>query len=228
MNIIVLADVINDVYSNGIVKSRHKIDRRDFQVMCRAAKGSVARAHYIAEKQSGSIAAFVSDMVKAVEFKVKNTKRGYQLVDFDFAKNKITKLPDGNGIIRVTPINTDGKIDYSRNYSRAMAGSEWMYCTAEFLEDTDELIYIALSNEIRLFGYKPDLMLFKEETDELVEMVYVADDDDTDIPNDICWEIINDVLGIVLRVEGFPVDKTDDQNPNVQQINSKISSAQIA
>lgn len=228
MNVIVLADVINDVYSNGIIKSRHKIDRRDFIVMCRAAKGSVARAHYIAEKQGGPVGAFVSDIVKAKEFKVINTKRGYQVVDFDFNKNKITKLPDGNGIVRVTPIDTEGRIDYNKNYSRAMAGSEWMYCTPEFLEDTGELIYIAMSNEIRLFGSNIDLIQRPEDGNEQVEMVYVSDDDDTDIPNDMCWEIINNVLGIVLRVEGFPVDKTDDQNPNVQQINSKISSAQVA
>ena len=218
MNIINIADVINDVYSNGVVKSRHKIDRRDFIVLSRAAKGSVVRARYIQERQAGNISAFVGDQVKPAEFNTKENDRGILTVDIDFEKNRIIKLPDGNGIIRITPINEDGKIDYDVNFSKAPAGSEFMYCTSSFLDDTGELIYIAMSNEIRLFGSQAGK----------VEMVYVADDDDVDIPTDVAWDIINDVLGIVLRVEGFPVDKTDDQNPNVQQINSKISAAQVA
>lgn len=218
MNILVIADVINDVYSNGIVKSRHKIDRRDFIVLSRAAKGSVMRAHYIAERQSGSVSSFVADQVSPKEFNTKKNERGILTVDIDFDVDRIVKLPDGNGIIRITPINEEGTIDYSVNYSRAPAGSEFIFGTKAFLEDTGEAIYVAMSNEIRLFGNDA----------EKVEMVYVSDNDEVDIPTDIAWEIINDVLGIVLRVEGFPVDKTDDQNPNVQQINSKISAAQVA
>jgi hypothetical protein len=216
MNIIFIADVINDVYANGVIKSRHKIDRRDFIVLSRAAKGSIMRAHYIAERQSGNISAFISDQVKPREFPTKKNERGTLIVDIDFDRQRIVKLPDGNGIIRITPIDGDGQIDYSINFSKAPAGSEFIYATEAFLDDTSELVYIAMSNEIRLFGSQPGY----------VEMVYVSDDDDVDVPSDIAWEIINDVLGIVLRVEGFPVDKTDDQNPNVQQINSKISSAQ--
>lgn len=225
MNILMVADVINDVYSNGVVKSRHKIDRRDFIVLSRAAKGSVIRTRYIAERQAGSVSAFISDIVKAAEFGVKTNPRGYRTVDIDFEKNKIVKLPDGNGIIRITPIDGDGKIDYNSFYTPAPAGSEWQYCTEEFLEDTGEKVYIQMGNEIRLFRAKADQL---EDGKEKVEMVYVSDDDDAEIPTDIIWDIINNVLGIVLRVEGFPVDKTDDQNPNVQQINSKISTAQAA
>jgi hypothetical protein len=218
MKLLVIADVINDVYNNGVVKSRHKIDRRDFIVLCRAAKGSVVRARYIQERQQGNVSAFVGDQIRAAEFKTAKSDRGILTVDIDFDVTKIVKLPDGNGVIRITPINDGGKIDYSINFSKAPAGSEFMFCTNEFLDDTGELIYIMSSNEIRLFG--SDV--------EQVEMVYVADDDDVDVPEDIAWDMINDVLGIVLRVEGFPVDKTDDQNPNVQQINSKISAAQVA
>lgn len=218
MNINVIADVINGVYSNGIVKSRHKIDRRDFVVLARAAKGSVMRAHYIAERQGGSVSAFVADQVRPKEFKTKKNERGILTVDIDFDVDRIVKLPDGNGIIRITPINEEGAIDYAVNYSKAPAGSEFIFGTKAFLDDTGEAVYITMANEIRLFGNDA----------ERVEMVYVSDDDQVDIPTDIAWEIINDVLGIVLRVEGFPVDKTDDQNPNVQQVNSKISAAQVA
>lgn len=217
MNIGFVADVINDVYNNGVVKSRKKIDRRDFIVLSKAAKGSIARAHYLAERQSGTVSAFVSDIVRAAEFKTKRNGRGILIVDYDPKVTLFVRLPDGNSIVRITPIDTEGKIDYKYNFTKAPAGSEWMYATEQFLNDTGEIIYIQFANEIRLFGSETDT----------VEMVYVADDDDVEIPTDIAWEIINDVLGIVLRVEGFPVDKTDDQNPNVQQINSKISSAQV-
>ncbi len=218
MNILVVADVLNELYNNGILRSSHKLDERDFLQLARAANGSIIRAHYYDEKQkSDSVYHFVASCVQEVEFDVKTDDRGRAKVDIDYDKVKIVKLPDGNGILRITPLSETGKIDYSISYTKGIAGSEPLYCTTAFLEDTDEEIYISIANQVRLYTANPP---------KKVELLAVIFNDDTEIPDDIVWEIINYVLLVMLKVVGIPVDTTDDSNPVVQTVKSKMAIAQ--
>lgn len=220
MNIIVVADVLNELYNNGILRSSHKLDERDFLQLARAANGSVIRAHYYDEKQkSDSVYHFVASCVQEVEFDVKTDVRGRTKVEIDYDQVKIVKLPDGNGILRITPIPDDpkGKINYARSYTKGIAGSEHLYCTAAFLEDTDEEIYISIANQVRIYTASPP---------KKVELLAVIFNDDTEIPDDVVWEIINYVLVVMLKIVGIPVDMTDDSNPVVQTVKSKMAIAQ--
>lgn len=219
MRILVVADVLNELYNNGVVRSSHKLDSRDFLQMARAAKGSVIRRMYFEEKQNDSLYQFVAANVKEVEYATKEDDRGRLIVDFDYSQNSIVRLPEGNGILRITAIDDKGKIDYSRNFTKGIAGSEYLYCTKEFLEDTAEMIYIESSGQIRLYG---------AEGTKFVEMLAVVDNDDADIPDDIVWAIWMAVLPMVFKVATMNVDMTDDNNPNVQMIKSKLTTPQTA
>lgn len=218
MKIIVVADVLNGLYNNGVIRSNKKLDRRDFLQMCKAAKGSVLRKFYFDEKQrSDSVYHFITANCKPGEYDIKTDIRKRKVVDFNYEKDKIMRLPDGDGILRMTAIDKDGVIDYKRNFTKAAAGSEHLYCTKEFLDDTGAMIYIAYADQIRVFG---------DDSVTGVEMVAIIDNDDADITEDVVWEIINYVLLVVLRIIDKPVDQRDDSNPMVQAINSKISSPQ--
>jgi hypothetical protein len=218
MKIIVVADVLNGLYNNGVIRSSKKLDRRDFLQMCKAAKGSVLRKFYFDEKQrSESIYHFLTANSKPGEYKVIKDARGRKTVEFDYDNDKILRMPDGDGILRMTAIDAEGKINYNRNFTKAPAGSEHLYCTTEFLEDTGAMIYIAYADQIRVFG---------DDSVSMVEMVAILDNDDIDITEDVVWEIINYVLLVVLRVIDKPVDMRDDSSPVVQAMNSKISSPQ--
>lgn len=216
MKIDVVADVLEALYNNGVIRSSRKMDSRDFMQLAKAAKGSVARQFYYQEKQNDSVYHFVASNLSEKEYDVIEDDRGRVIVKFDYENDKILRLPDGNGIIRITPINKTGKIDYSRNFTKGVAGSEYMYCTPKFLNDTGEIIYIAISDQIRLYGDKP----------LKVEMLAVIDNDQSDIPEAIVWEILNNVLVFILRVVDKPVDPTDNSNPIAQMIASKLSSPQ--
>lgn len=220
MNIIIVADVLNELYNNGIIRSSHKLDERDFLQMARAANGSVVRTLYYDEKQkSESVYHYVASCVKEKEYTVKTGDRGRLLVDFDYANDKIVRLPDGNGILRITPLSDDpkAKIDYSRNFTKGIAGSEYLYCTDAFLEDTGEQIFVTISDQIRLFTATPP---------KKVEMLAVIFNDEMEIPDDIAWQIINYILVVMLKIIGIPVDTTDDSNPVVQAVKSKIATPQ--
>lgn len=220
MNIIVVSDVLNELYNNGILRSSHKLDERDFLQLARAANGSVVRAHYYDEKQkSDSVYHFVADCVKEREYDVDKDARGRLKVKFNYDTDNIVKLPDGNGILRITPIPNDpkGKIDYSKSYTKGIAGSEQLYCTAAYLEDTGENIFISISDQIRLFV---------QEEPKKVEMLAVIFNNEMEIPDDIVWEIINYVLVVMLKVIAIPVDTTDDSNPVVQTVKSKMAVSQ--
>lgn len=218
MNILVAADVLNELYHNGVIRSNTKLDERDFLQMGRAALGSVIRATYYDEKQkSDSVYHFVASCVQEQEFEVEKDKRERLKVKFDYTTSKIVRLPDGNGILRVTPIPEKGKIDYSRNFTKGIAGSEYLYCTPAFLEDTGEQIYMAISDQIRLFTC---------DEPKKVEILAVIFDDDTDIPDDVVWQMFTYIFNFIIKVEGIPVDTTDDSNPVVQAVKSKMATAQ--
>lgn len=220
MNILVVSDVLNELYNNGILRSSHKLDERDFLQLGRAACGSVIRLRYYDEKQKAdSVYHFVASCVQELEFNVKIDKRGRINVDIDYEETNIVKLPDGNGILRITPIpdSENGKIDYSKSYTKGIAGSEPMYCTPAFLEDTGEEIYTTISNQVKLYTATPP---------KKVEMLAVIFNNDTELPDDIVWDTINYVLLVMLKVIGVPVDTTDDSNPVVQTVKSKMAIAQ--
>lgn len=218
MNIIVVADVLNELYYNGVIRSSKKLDERDFLQLGRSALGSVIRMFYFDEKQkSDTVGHFVASCVKEKEYPVKKDERGRLKVDFDYAKDKIVRLPDGNGILRITPIQEKGKIDYRKNFTKGIAGTEYLYCTTAYLEDTGEMIYMAISDQIRLFTLEEPMR---------VEMLAVIFNDDTEIPDDVVWEVINYVLVVMLKVVGIPVDMTDDSNPVVQTVKSKMATPQ--
>lgn len=217
MKIIVVADVLTELYYNGVIRASKKLDNRDFMQMARAAKGSIIRKLYYEEKQNNSVYQFIAANLKEAEYKTDKDKRGRVFVEFDYTANKIIRLPEGNGILRITAINEDGKIDYSRNFTKGIAGSEHLYCTKKFLEDTGEHIFMESSDQIRLFC---------AEEVSMVEMLAVIDNDDTEIPEDIVWEIWNAVIPLILRVATIPVDMTDDNNPMVQTIKTKLGAPQ--
>jgi hypothetical protein len=212
----VVSDISMGVYYNGVIKSAKKLDKRDFIMLSRAALGSIVRRKYKEEQITGDTTSFVADFIVESEFNTKKNPRGIIEVDFDYVGDAIMKLPNGDGILRITPLYSEESLDYTDSYTKGIAGMESYYCTPQFLEDTGEKIFIATSKSIKIYGDEA----------EKVEMAYISIKDDAVVPEDIGWEVINYVLGITLRVTGFPVDKTNDSDPNVQYIKSKIASAQ--
>lgn len=212
MRLIVLAAALQSVYSNGRVKSAKKLDREDFVQITRAAIGAFMRKVYYEEKGIGSIMDYFGNILALKEFDIKEDERHRKYSDL--ADVDLLKLPKGIGIFSVTPIDEQGYIKEDQAFTRLSPGMDWLY-TEEDLDDTGDQTYQVLSNRIM---YKNIL----EETKK-VEAQGIFIDNDLEIPEDIAYSIMNDIFTKIVPLQGFPIDKTDDGNPNLIEYKRRLA-----
>jgi hypothetical protein len=55
-----------------------------------------------------------------------------------------------------------------------------------------------------------------------VEVLAIVSDDEMDIPIDVAFDVVNATLGTALKAKGYPVDKTNDADPNPKVIMNKL------
>lgn len=220
MKLEVIADVLNGLYLNGVIRAKKKLDSRDFMQMAIAAHGAVIRKYYYDERQNGTVMSFVSSNCRTLEFKVKKDSRQRTIIDMDMDDVRIARLPNGDGILRITPIYEGKRIEYEESYIPGKAGSEVLYCTKKFLDDTGSKIYMFSADRIALYGSVDPVA---------VEVLAIFYNEDAEISEEIAWDILVAIFNtFILKVSDDRVNMNDDQNPVVRELKSKLTLPQSA
>jgi hypothetical protein len=217
MKVSVVADIIDAVYTNGKFQtSSKKLDFDDFYQFAMASAGSIIRKTFYEERalNNGDVTSFIASMVELKPVKITKGPLGVQIID-----EEVLTIPKNLGVFNIYPVinfnsEEDCEIDYRNPFIRIQPGTISHYDR----EDTG-------LNYFSQRGTRP--VMWCDDVDHVaVEGIFKSGD--LDVPENIAREIINDVLGTVLKVAGWPADMTDNGNPNVQMINEKIASAQAA
>lgn len=212
MKLQILAAALQSVYSNGRVKSAKKLDRRDFTIITKAAIGAFMRKVYYEEKSIGSILAYFGNALIEKIFDIEKDERCRQYIDTE--ESSIVKLPNSIGVFSVTALDNDGCLVEDGVFTRLGQGMDWLYSTSD-LQDLGEQTYQILSNRI----------LFKNMTEDTKQVAVrgIFLDDDIDVPEDIAYSIMNDIFTKIVPMQGFPIDKTDDGNPNLIEYKRRLA-----
>lgn len=212
MNIQIIADVIESIYYNGRPKSDAKMDVRDFRQLAQMAHGNIMRQLFEQQQKRSrnNSALYFGQHIDRKVYKVgKPDRKGRRYVELE-NKDNYLRLPEGAGVFAVMPV---GDCDCD-DFRKATAGQEWLLCGPDF----DDMQWFALiGDKIELHG-APECL--KE-----VEVVGITSDEEVDIPKDVAFDIVNMVCGLVLKVAGFPIDKTINQNPAATDIEKRLSNA---
>lgn len=227
MKISWLAAIIESTYYNGRVQSDDKkMDIDDFTQYVRIANGSVMRDTYYDElRKGGNPYSYFAGAIVTEYFDISRKGR-FRVIEFD-PDASVVRLPHGCGIIRVSPLmaSPDDESEdcpeaadavdesFDTDWIKGEPGMESTYGSSDLLDDLGEAFFVPIGNTCRLFG---------NDKAQVAEVDYIRNDEEMDIPEDACWKIANIVLGPVLKVAGWPVDTTDNSNPNVTTFKSRL------
>lgn len=204
-----IAEVIESVYYNGRPKSDKKLAREDFLQLARMNYGTVMRQLYYEAKNRGeNPSESFGQLMEAVEFEVgKKDKMGRRIIEME---GDVMRLPKGLGIMQVSAAPGE---ESDVNFYRIINGSDWMYKGREY----DEVPYFASRGDDKIILYNsPDCL-------KKVEVFALKTDEDAIVPEDAAFDIVNQVLGLSLKVAGFPVDTTNNMNPNLIAVKQKLA-----
>lgn len=210
MNIELVAVLIEEIYYDGrVLTGSEKLQKKDFQNMCLAAMGTIMRNLYWQMKQDGGELLYFGDNVDTKDYSVQEDPSGQRYIMIDDA---LLNIPFGLGIINVYPAKDSG---CPERFVKQPPGADWLYCGTDFMIP----FYIKKGKRLDLFGND----CVKKETKVYVDGLYFSDQ--LDLPQDIVWDIMNAVLGVSLKKNGWPVDPTTNDNPNITELKNKISYA---
>lgn len=219
MTIKFIAAIIESIYNNGRVTSDTKLDFEDFEQFSIAAAGDIIRKIFYDEKRAGKLSSFISEMVEIREFKVNIGERKRKTIDM-----KALNIPHGLGVLNIYPLAEckDEPVDYSLGFTRLETGSERIFNKKQ-LDDIGVNAFVQK-------GGSPELFCDDSIETVMVEGIFksLGDDDEysMDVPEYVAFPVINAVLGPTLKVAGWPVDMTNNSDPNVQTVLSKIAQPQ--
>lgn len=218
MKVTVIAAVMEAITYNGRPKVDTRLDRRDFEQLARMAAGSVMRKLYYEERQLGQQYWFFSSEVNTKEFKLSDpdSKRRRTVVLEDKVSKDlfsgVMRLPGGMGVLSVRPAGEVDGCVADDHIARIESGAAWLYMGRAY---EGKMFYEPKSNKLVTYNI-PDC-INKLEVDGIFNL------DDVEIPDDIAFDICNEVLGLTLKVAGFPIDKTNNNNPNLLALKSKLA-----
>lgn len=213
MKIEIIAAVCEAVYYNGRVKEgSRKLDRRDFVQLCKAANGTIMRKLYYELRRFEAELLYFGDYVDTKTATVKKSGKEFYVELDDNTMN----LPHGIGIFAVYPLTKDGDhTERCERIQKGQIGADWLYCG----EDFDGIpFYIKKGKRIFIYNYS----CLKEGEEVEIDGLF-RDDLEMEIPDDIAFDVINAVLGLTLKVAGFPIDKSNDDDPNVIELRKRIA-----
>jgi len=213
MRITFIAAIIEAVYNNGGPQTgTRKLDRDDFFQFALTSAGAALRDMFYAEKNQGDFSGFLSEMVDIKPFEVIITRNGVKTVEAE-----LLSLHRNFGILNIFPLDgLDCDVNYEEAFTSIDSGGQSLY-TPSMLDELG-------LNAYNLRKGKPVLYCGDEVEYVAVEGIFL--EEDQDLPLAIARAVIGDVLGTVLKVPGFPADMTNDGDPNVQLVNSKIAAAE--
>ena len=218
-----IAALIESTYYNGRVLANDKrMDRDDFLQYARAANGEIMRTTWYEERQAGDPNLYFAGSISTERYEIEKRGRFRTVV---LPEGGAVKLPYAMGIMRVAPAMTDTTAkepcdedyDYSDVYAKGVPGMEYSFGGYDSMDDLGEGFYVTIGNSIRLFGF---------EKAKFAEVDLIKNDEDIDIPEGVAFRIINSVLGSVLKVAGWPVDTTSNNDPNVVTLKQQLANPQ--
>lgn len=214
MTIQLLAAVLQELYYNGRPNISKRLDERDFVQLVKMAAGSMMRKLYYEEKREGRHYSFCGAQAEPRVFELTdkdaNGRRYITIYDTDEVEGTsgVLRLPHDSGILLITAVGDYPGIEIARSE----AGSDWLYSGKEF----EGQAFWTLSGKRVRFRNLPDCV-------KKVEVDGVWDDAQMNIPTDIAFDMLIMILGPILKLIDVPVDKTNNDDPNVQMIRQKLS-----
>jgi hypothetical protein len=205
-----VAHVILDVYSNGHVKEGAKrLDYEDFLQMVYMAKGELLRLRYKEDRLQGDVYN-INSLLEEHILPVKMMEDGKR-VEFP---GEIVDLPGGIGVYSLIPAGQYSANAFSRPLARLKAGSEWLYADESYMPS-----FAPYDKYAKVYNV--------EDCVKKMRAVLILNSEDSVVPHDLAWGICKEVWRQVFRNITLPVDKTADNNPNVDDIfKAKLSSPQ--
>jgi hypothetical protein len=129
----------------------------------------------------------------------------------------VIHLQSGAGVFSIVPLDGNGHPIQCKPFIRMAAGSEWLYCGDS-------------SEPFSYFTYYKDLLVFYN-LDSCIKKVLanvVTNSNDSTIPDDIAWDVFNQVRVVIYDMWKVPIDKRMDGNPTAEQIfQTKLTSPQV-
>lgn len=215
MNLQIIAKVCEEIYYNGRPKANKGLKYIDLLQIGKMAKGyTILGKYWAVQGDFSEVAELYPSMLKRIEAKVMRptNKRPHVCIP-----EAILDLPNGYGVYQVSPSEEDDEKELLP-FFRGRVGDSWVYSDSSGVsEDFGVTTYEVVKDKIFFNGIA--------ECVSKVELVIIpaAFDDKEEIPMDIAYEIMNHILATVLKVKGFPVDMTNDNDPNVSLVKGKLA-----
>jgi hypothetical protein len=206
-----ISQIIEEIYYTGRVKTDRKLTREDFLQYGKTAYASLIRVLFfnLRSQNEGMEYHYIGNMLKPRKFPL---PAGTRKRVIDLSKHPMVVLPLNSHIFNMDLLGCDCET----GPTMIAPGEERFYRGPDF---SHYKFFDVEGQSIRTFNF-PDCITE-------VEVSGVWDDDDKDVPADIAFDIINQVLGLTLKVAGFPVDKTDDNDPNVTTVKQRLNVPQV-
>jgi len=208
----IVATVILEVYSNGHVKEgSKKLEYEDFLQMVHMAKGALLYDLYKLETAEG-FSSTLNSMIKPYVLPIKEDEFGDKFIDIP---GEVLSLPDNAGIYSITPLSEENNANCLQLYP-SPPGSESAICR----DDSGASYYIPYGNRVKLLNL-PDWA-------KKVKSFLALNEENSIIPDNISFKVCQLVWREALRTITLPIDKTKDQNPNIDDmLKTKLSAAQL-
>lgn len=207
-----IAEVLFQIYYSGRPKAGGKLALQDFEQMCRMANGTIMRRLYYDYKGKGETTFpgwYASYLPAPKKFDLGEADaRGRRIIELT---DGIMRLPKNTGFFDIYPYIAKGEVCGCDHVQIMDAGQESIYCGADFK------IPMAVLKGKRIVVYNIPECVKEMEVEAIFEGGI-----DMQVPMDVSLDIANAVLGEMLKFPGFPVDKTNDQDPNAVSYKNRL------
>lgn len=212
MNVKFIAEVIENFYYVGRVKNNKTLATQDFEQMVKFAFGNIMRNLWYASKKAdeGDEYYFFTGSLLSKPFDLPKAD-GCGKRRIDMSKTPVVRLPQNRHIFKINLLDEGCGTDCNE---------------VTLVQPGEENFYTGPEMRFFMFGVPKGAGIDTYHIPDCVQKVEVEaayDDEQADIPYDIAFDICNQILGISLKVKGWPVDITDDANPNLPILQQRLN-----
>lgn len=214
MKLKIVAEVIERFYNVGRVKASNlTLEKRDFLQYAKMSFANRMRNLYYQLKAGGQGEEyyFFSGDILSEKFTLSKPDN-YGKSRIDMTDKPVIRMPKNAHILNIIPVEDGCSFPEPLEITQVQPGEERFYLGPDFNSFT---FFVSKGTGLDVYRM-PDCV--KE-----VEVEAIYDKDDMDIPLDMAFDICNDVLGISLKVKGFPIPATDNPyDPNAIELRRQL------
>ena len=207
MNIQTVAEVIERYFYSGRVQSSgKKLERRDFVQLAKAAWANIMRESFYAERKLNYLNGtneheelFTFSPIISTQTIPLSDGRNHVFKVADMSKYELYRLPKNVHIQNIYAVSCNNSEDIE-SIPQVQPAEENFYVGADFLH----FKFAVLKGRALHIYHLPECV-------KSVDVEATFDSNDIEVPLDFAFDIINAVLGISLKVKGFPIKS--DLNP---------------